>query len=193
MSTRAGLGTIVGSSDIARFVQGGVVKTFRCTTQIKLNSNRPDAQTRFKTDTATLTVFDPACVQHRAEDDADWWSIPDDECAEINAGNVAFVSLGVDGTYDCDVFRDSDRCQIPPGALTINIRTVLGCFYVGAGEYVVADGIGPDTRYGGVLMSLPAGNWTLAVTSPAAGHLVLRLAPLDTEAANSFDDSPRLS
>ena len=28
--TRAGLGTISRSSDIARFVQGGVVKTFRC-------------------------------------------------------------------------------------------------------------------------------------------------------------------
>jgi hypothetical protein len=27
---RAGIGTISRSSDIARFVQGGVVKTFRC-------------------------------------------------------------------------------------------------------------------------------------------------------------------
>ena len=32
LATRAGLGTISRSSDVARFVQGGVVKTFRCAT-----------------------------------------------------------------------------------------------------------------------------------------------------------------
>ena len=33
LATRAGVGTIARSSCIARFVQGGVVKTFRCATQ----------------------------------------------------------------------------------------------------------------------------------------------------------------
>ena len=33
MSTRAGLGTILRNSYIVRFVQGGVVKTFRCATK----------------------------------------------------------------------------------------------------------------------------------------------------------------
>ena len=33
LATVAGLGTISRSSGIARFVQGGVVKTFRCTNE----------------------------------------------------------------------------------------------------------------------------------------------------------------
>ena len=33
LATLAGFGTISRSSDIVRFVQGGVVKTFRCATQ----------------------------------------------------------------------------------------------------------------------------------------------------------------
>ena len=32
LATRVGVGTIFRSSDVARFVQGGVVKTFRCAT-----------------------------------------------------------------------------------------------------------------------------------------------------------------
>ena len=37
LATRAGLGTIFRSSDIARFVQGGVVKTFRCADETIMN------------------------------------------------------------------------------------------------------------------------------------------------------------
>ena len=35
LATLAGLGTISDNSDIARFVQGGVVKTFRCAVKIE--------------------------------------------------------------------------------------------------------------------------------------------------------------
>ena len=41
LSTRAGLDTISCSSDVARFVQGGVVKTFRCATyRNEISGNR---------------------------------------------------------------------------------------------------------------------------------------------------------
>jgi hypothetical protein len=42
LATRAGVGTIFRSSDIARFVQGGVVKTFRYATSVTRESTRTD-------------------------------------------------------------------------------------------------------------------------------------------------------
>ena len=83
---------------------------------------------RFGTGTATLAVFDPACLEHRLDDVADWWSDPTDEVAEINAGNVLFVATGSDGTYEVSDLRhraagphrdgsgDASLCQRPrPG------------------------------------------------------------------------------
>ena len=43
---------------------------------------------KFTTDTATIAVFDPERLHHRLTDSADWWSIPADEVAEINRGNI---------------------------------------------------------------------------------------------------------
>ncbi|WP_373275999.1 DUF6386 family protein, partial [Serratia marcescens] len=51
----------------------------------------------FTTDTATLSIFDLVSLNHRVSDDADWWSIPEDELEEVNKGNVLFLNLGEDG------------------------------------------------------------------------------------------------
>ncbi|HBB6707893.1 TPA: hypothetical protein F6U86_005168, partial [Serratia marcescens] len=53
----------------------------------------------FTTDTATLSIFDLVSLNHRVSDDADWWSIPEDELEEVNKGNVLFLNLGEDGQY----------------------------------------------------------------------------------------------
>ncbi|WP_276311056.1 DUF6386 family protein [Paenibacillus silvae] len=53
------------------------------------------------TDTATLCCYDLAALEHRLEDTADWWSIPEDELQEVNAGNCLFLNLGDDGLYKC--------------------------------------------------------------------------------------------
>ncbi|WP_411735261.1 DUF6386 family protein [Paenibacillus sp. M2] len=65
------------------------------------------------TDTATLCLYDLAALKHRAEDTSDWWSIPVDELAEVNAGHCLFLNLGADGVYEVewsleDVEEDSD-------------------------------------------------------------------------------------
>lgn len=49
------------------------------------------------TDTATLCLYDLAALKHRVEDTSDWWSIPEDELAEVNAGHCLFLNLGADG------------------------------------------------------------------------------------------------
>lgn len=65
------------------------------------------------TDTATLCLYDLAALKHRLEDTSDWWSIPVDELAEVNAGHCLFLNLGADGVYEVgwsleDVEEDSD-------------------------------------------------------------------------------------
>lgn len=37
-----------------------------------------------------LVNFDLVSLNHRVSDDADWWSIPEDELEEVNKGNVLF-------------------------------------------------------------------------------------------------------
>ena len=59
-----------------------------------------------QTDTATLVIYDLMSLKHRINDDADWWSLPEDEVEEINKGNVLFLNLGDDGNYKVDIKND---------------------------------------------------------------------------------------
>ncbi|WP_320761077.1 DUF6386 family protein, partial [Enterobacter cloacae] len=52
-----------------------------------------------QTNTATLVIYDLMSLKHRINDDADWWSLSEDEVEEINKGNVLFLNLGDDGVY----------------------------------------------------------------------------------------------
>ena len=56
---RAGLGTISRSSGIARFVQGGVVKTFRCTTLGQFVADRPTTSELRSRIERHLAITDP--------------------------------------------------------------------------------------------------------------------------------------
>ena len=58
------------------------------------------------TDTATICVFDKACLRHRINDVGDWWSLPNNEMQEVAAGNVLFLNLGDDGCYSVNVIYD---------------------------------------------------------------------------------------
>ena len=60
---RVGLGTISGSSDITRFVQGGVVKIFRCTTY---RSRYHDSHRVFHFDRASLAGHQLRLVAYSA-------------------------------------------------------------------------------------------------------------------------------
>lgn len=51
-----------------------------------------------QTNTATLVIYDLMSLKHRINDDADWWSLSEDEVEEINKGNVLFLNLGDDGS-----------------------------------------------------------------------------------------------
>jgi len=149
---------------------------------------QPFAETTFTTDTATLAVFDPASIAHRASDDADWWSVPTFEIQEINAGKVLFAALGADGTYNCKIFRGA----VGKAKLEGLIDVQSGCIYIGAGEEVPGAGYGPSTRYGGVLISFQCGCCKVQVTNGDSSELLIYLSSTTHAAQNSFSSSPEL-
>ena len=107
---------------------------------------------KFVTDTSTLCVFDLECLKHRINDDADWWSIPEDELLEVNNGNVIFIGVGEDGEYNIS-FRD----QILNPKVVASLNVVSGRVFIGAGEEVTADGLEPECLDGGIFLDLPKG------------------------------------
>jgi hypothetical protein len=95
---------------------------------------------QFATDTATVAVFDPDALAHRLNDSDDWWSDPDEEIPEVEAGNMALIELGQDGTYGVS----AQILDAPPKplerALRVGIRVVSGAIHVGPGEDLPAGG-----------------------------------------------------
>jgi len=101
-------------------------------------------QTRIATDTATIVIFDPERLKHRLEDTCDWWSVPDEEVAEINEGNVLFLSTGTDGVYDVEVGTSEPVAGV--NVVEAAIKNQSGRFFVGAGEYTSGEGLEPTAN-----------------------------------------------
>jgi hypothetical protein len=110
----------------------------------------------FTTDTATLSVFDLVSLIHRVSDDADWWSIPEDELEEVNKGNVLFLNLGEDGQY---TVRVVDNISENYKSLFLNVPS--GKVFVGAGEDTSGGDLEPDGSdyMSGVFLILEIGNY----------------------------------
>ncbi|HHK8077636.1 TPA: DUF6386 family protein, partial [Serratia marcescens] len=110
----------------------------------------------FTTDTATLSIFDLVSLNHRVSDDADWWSIPEDELEEVNKGNVLFLNLGEDGQY---TVRVVDNISENYKSLFFNVPS--GKVFVGAGEDTSGGDLEPDGSdyMSGVFLILDIGNY----------------------------------
>lgn len=92
-----------------------------------------------QTDTATLVIYDLMSLKHRINDDADWWSLPEDEVEEINKGNLLFLILGDDGAYKVHIKNDVDEYT---GSLFLSVPS--GKVFIGAGEDVTGGDLEPD-------------------------------------------------
>ncbi|QJU40040.1 DUF6386 family protein [Serratia marcescens] len=110
----------------------------------------------FTTDTATLSIFDLVSLKHRVSDDADWWSIPEDELEEVNKGNVLFLNLGEDGQY---TVRVVDNISENYKSLFLNVPS--GKVFVGAGEDTSGGDLEPDGSdyMSGEFLILDIGNY----------------------------------
>lgn len=139
----------------------------------------------FVTDTATMCVFDLAGLRHRLHDTADWWSIPADELAEVNAGNVAFFNLGSDGAYAVEL------CDaVPDPQVAVALRALSGRVFLGAAEEVTAEGLEPEAVFGGAFVDLAPGNYRVLARRAGA---TLRIAIVPGGAgANAFSDLLRI-
>jgi hypothetical protein len=143
----------------------------------------------FVTDTATMCVFDLAALRHRLEDDADWWSIPAEEVAEVNRGNVIFIGLGDDGRYAVEF----GAIAAEAAQLRCRLKVPKGRIFVGAGEEVSSEGLEPEAVRGGTFLELTPGVYELRAVR--TGQRTVRLDLVETlgvEPLNSLTEPLRL-
>ena len=115
------------------------------------------------------------------------------EVAEINAGNVFFVSTGVDGDYLLNVYRESPPAHVLPIALSALIQCESGSLFFHAGEYVPSGGLMPDTKYGGLQLEFNIGTYRVTMVHLVPFCLDVFVVRSDDVATNDFTDSPAVS
>jgi len=141
------------------------------------------------TDTATLVLFDPACMRHRLADTVDWWSIAEDELAEVNLGNAAFFNVPGDGRYALALV---DAATLGAPAVSVNLRNLSGRFFLGEGEMMSADGLEPEAVHGNVFFEAAPGAYRVHARLEAQ-TLLLALEPVAQATGNAFTDLVRLA
>jgi hypothetical protein len=99
---------------------------------------------RFFTDTATLAVFDPEQIEHRSDDDADWWCVDFSQVDEIRSGSIALVSLGADGVYQARLTENGlsadERDYAAECVAGLGVEVCSGNVFIGPGECLPGDG-----------------------------------------------------
>lgn len=147
------------------------------------------------TDTATLCLYDLAALKHRTQDTSDWWSIPEDELTEVNAGHCLFLNLGADGVYevewsleDAEVKSDSDH--VAEREKVYHLQVPSGHVYLGAADDVTGGELEPDETCEGVLLQLKPGNYA-CIFSREASRITIVMAP-SIQGTNTLDELIRI-
>ena len=103
-----------------------------------------NSQFRFFTDTATLAIFDPERLKHRADAESDWWCLDFLQLEEFRSGSVALVALGGDGAYRVRITdRDltPDERDYATGAVRgLGVEAVSGKLFAGPAECIPGGG-----------------------------------------------------
>jgi hypothetical protein len=148
-------------------------------------------RTRVATDTATIVIFDPECLKHRLEDACDWWSNPDEEVAEVNDGNVLFLSTGTDGVYDVEIVAGKPAAEI--NFVEALVKNQSGRFFVGAGEHTSGEGLGPIEEYGNQFVNYPPGVYRVLAWMADDATVFLNISSAGKFSRNAFTDSPSIA
>jgi Family of unknown function (DUF6386) len=117
-----------------------------------------DGKMEISTGTATICIFDKACLAHRKDDIGDWWSLPQNELQEAIEGNALFLNVGEDGTYRVNISSHDFDAEFEYG-----IVVKSGEIFVGPGEEASGGGFEPDGSWGGGFISLKPGNYTCKI------------------------------
>lgn len=148
---------------------------------------------RMDTDTATMCCYDLASLKHRLQDTADWWSIPDDELGEVNAGRCLFLNLGEDGTYEVHwnvreaVWETGSEAEQEK---TYFLQVPSGTVYLGAADDVSGGELEPDELSQGIFLQLNSGNYACTVFKNS-NQLSVTIQPSD-QGKNLLHDLIRL-
>ncbi|WP_260989847.1 DUF6386 family protein [Paenibacillus xylanexedens] len=145
------------------------------------------------TDTATLCCYDLASLEHRLQDTPDWWSIPDDELEEVNAGHCLFLNLGEDGTYE--VHWNVQETVLETGSeaeprQVYYFQVPSGTVYLGAADDVSGGELEPDELSQGVFLQLKSGNYACTVFKKE-NRISVTIQPSD-QGKNRLQDLIRL-
>lgn len=113
-------------------------------------------RTTVTTDTATIVPFDTECMRHRLSEDADWWSLPQEELLEVNRANAAFMNVSADGRYELEV---AAQAELADADVELVVRNTSGRFFFGAGEMTTSAGLEPEAEYGNVFFDAAPGSY----------------------------------
>lgn len=143
------------------------------------------------TDTATLAVFDPEAARpYMRHQYHDWWTLWECALPATNAGHVAVVDLGTDGSYLVELVEPS---EMPAGGrLEINLLCPTGTLYVGPGEDIPAGGLEPDETCGGKLVNIGKERVRCLFHRLDEDTVQLAFASLEGEPINTFTEPTRL-
>ncbi|WP_248278182.1 DUF6386 family protein [Paenibacillus sp. SZ31] len=147
------------------------------------------------TDTATMCLYDLAALKHRAQDTSDWWSIPADELAEVNAGHCLFLNLGADGVYEVEWSLEDVEVDVDPGRVAelgkvYHLQVPSGNVYLGAADDVSGGELEPDETCEGVLFQLKPGNYA-CIVSREASRIAIVMTP-SIQGNNTLDELIRM-
>lgn len=143
------------------------------------------------TDTATMCLYDLGALKHRVEDTSDWWSIPADELAEVNAGHCLFLNLGADGVYEVEwSMQDVDAERVAERGKVYHLQVPSGNVYLGAADDVSGGDLEPDESCEGVLFQLKPGNYA-CIISREASRIAIVMTP-SIQGNNTLDELIRM-
>ncbi|MEM1036713.1 MAG: DUF6386 family protein [Pseudomonadota bacterium] len=158
---------------------GSLLKTFQ----------RPQKRDfRLVTDTSTICIFDPDCLEHRLDDRGDWWTIPEDELLELNQKNVMIVALPEDSFYDVCFAKDFD--PNPDDMVQAFVQCKSGEFFVGAGEYIPGEDMTlSDWRHeyiSGVIVKAEKGTHLAVLKFYHPNKIQVQVSSADDFSTNTF-------
>ena len=108
--------------------------------------------------TATIVVFDLACLKRRIEHDVDWWTDPAEEVEELHRRNLLIAGLGANDWYDVCVTDGSiDAAQ------SFSLSFPSGRVFVGPGEEISGGGDEPTGAHGGKIFVFDPGDYNVAL------------------------------
>lgn len=114
-----------------------------------------------QTDTATVALFDMATLQHRVDDDGDWWTIAVSAEPEVASGKVCIVSVADDGVHQVRVTTEGltpDERAYACDVAKCGLEVSSGRVHVLGGEWLPGEGLTPpDTN----VLALPNGSYDI--------------------------------